>query len=126
MMTDLEIFNTVRSHLIKQNCRSIDAFLGTCKYRGTHNMSCAVGCLLSDDVYATDLEGMSVKCMRQFRATAQSYSKLANALEASIGRELNDSTIDLLIDLQDMHDHVACDRWEVSLTNVGRKYGFID
>lgn len=46
-MTNEEIFEKVRTHLLTQNAKSmID---GICLYRGPNGLKCAVGCLIEDE-----------------------------------------------------------------------------
>lgn len=62
-MTNQEVFDTVVRHLKVQGKRSgvykanppwPEKFY--CLYRGPNNTSCAVGCLIPDDMYSPDLE----------------------------------------------------------------------
>lgn len=58
-MTPQEIFDTVAKHLFKQGCRSVeDESLDdpACLYRGPEGRMCAVGVLIPDELYNTDLE----------------------------------------------------------------------
>ena len=48
-MSMREIFNKVEKHLLKQNKQSIR--IGSCKYRTDSGLSCAVGCLIPDQMY---------------------------------------------------------------------------
>lgn len=65
-MTKQEIFNIVGLHLLNQNKKStgdhgnpIDSSI-TCKYRGSNNLRCAVGCLIPDEEYTEGFEGDSL------------------------------------------------------------------
>lgn len=51
-----EIFNEVATHLLKQGKASRVNF-GVCLYRGPDNTSCAVGCLIPDEMYDQKMEG---------------------------------------------------------------------
>lgn len=53
-MTLLQISEKIRDHLIKQNAQSDDK--GQCQYRSSDGGMCAVGCLIVDDAYSTELE----------------------------------------------------------------------
>lgn len=58
-MNRIEMSEKIRDHLIKQKARSVSES-GSCKYRNADGLMCAVGCLLTDDVYdvyGTDIEG---------------------------------------------------------------------
>lgn len=56
MKTLVQLSETVRDHLIKQRAKSQSEH-GSCKYRNDAGLMCAVGCLINDDEYFTDLEG---------------------------------------------------------------------
>lgn len=64
-MNTQEIFNTVATHLLTQNARS----MGTapqmegrgCLYRGENGRMCAVGCLIKDEFYDPILENEPVR-----------------------------------------------------------------
>ena len=54
--TAQQTFEHVVKHLFKQGRRSYSDASG-CLYKGPNNTSCAVGCLIPDDVYSTGMEG---------------------------------------------------------------------
>jgi hypothetical protein len=64
-MKSQEIFDTVATHLFAQGERALAAVrppsaYGTppiCAYRGTEGRSCAIGCLIPDDLYSEAMEG---------------------------------------------------------------------
>lgn len=66
-MTTQETFDTVFRHLVKQGRRSMttQASYGEnrdterCSYRGKGGTSCAIGCLIPDELYSPDIEGKS-------------------------------------------------------------------
>lgn len=63
-MTEQEIFNKVYLHLKKQGCKAgtMTAFKSfNCAYRGPNNTSCAVGCLIPDELYDPEIEGVGVE-----------------------------------------------------------------
>lgn len=57
-MEPQEIFDAVAKHLFKQGKRAFDG--NTCKYRGATGLTCAVGCLIPDDMYDKRMEGVRV------------------------------------------------------------------
>lgn len=60
-MTEQEIFNTVAKHLLKQGkAATHEGKPYDCAYRGQGGTKCAVGCLISDDVYDKKMEGLYV------------------------------------------------------------------
>lgn len=54
-LTEQEIFDTVVSHLMTQRVQSADES-GDCLYRGPDGLSCAVGCLIPDDLYDVKMD----------------------------------------------------------------------
>ena len=64
-MNSQEVFDKVFTHLISQGHQArgdkAGAGLTTCQYRGKNGSSCAVGCLIPDEVYTRDMEAMTVK-----------------------------------------------------------------
>lgn len=55
----MENFNeTIRDHLTKQKARASDR--SQCVYRGDKGNKCAIGCLIPDDKYFVDVEGLTV------------------------------------------------------------------
>lgn len=58
MPTKQETFDTVVSHLRRQGRCAMDRL--TCVYRAENGDRCAAGCLIPDDLYSSNLEGLSV------------------------------------------------------------------
>lgn len=56
-MTPQEIFDKVATHLFTQGVQSRNKNGGTCLYRGPNNTSCAVGCLIPDELYDPEMDG---------------------------------------------------------------------
>ena len=115
-MTLQQIFNKVAAHLLTQNAKSelppvafpdADYDESTCAYRGSNGTACAIGCLISDEHYdAAELEG------RQVTSTA-----VREALRAS-DVPLNSRTMELLINLQRVHDDYPPQDWPGALKRV--------
>ena len=58
-----EIFDKVATHLFTQGCRSAPNHkdtAGVCLYRGPNGTSCAVGVLIPDEIYAQEMEGVTI------------------------------------------------------------------
>ena len=53
-----KIFYKVQKHLLKQNEQALDR-VGSCQYRTNSGLSCAVGCLIPDQMYRShaNIEG---------------------------------------------------------------------
>ena len=54
--TAQEVFDQVATHLLTQNERSLDG--ASCSYRNCDGLKCAAGCLISDDEYDNQMEGI--------------------------------------------------------------------
>ena len=84
-MSPQEIFNIVVQHLISQGKRATDTS-GTCQYHAPNGTKCAVGCLIPDNYYTTEMEG----------CTAYEISEY-------LPKNLQDN-IELISGLQSIHD----------------------
>lgn len=111
-MTDLEIFDFVAAHLIRQGKQSRNAsagsFYNSCLYRGPYGTSCAIGCLIKDEFYDPKMEGSLLSCSSMVR----------DAVAKSIGRELTPHTKDVLSALQHIHDAALPKYWPHRLPAV--------
>ena len=54
LKTDRDVFNHVRNHLLEQNQQAMYQS-GGCVYRKSNGLSCAIGCLISDEHYDEDI-----------------------------------------------------------------------
>lgn len=109
-----EIYDKVKAHLLTQmrKARLNDEDL-TCAYRSENGDTCAVGCLIPDDVYYPELEGASV---------AARSPKILDALEKSVG-ELSVDKFSLLVQLQNVHDGANVGYWKERLEGIALNYG---
>lgn len=115
-MTAQEIFDKVTAHLRKQGKASVDID-GSCAYRGEGGTSCAVGCLIPDEMYDEMMEGGAV------HAEEPKYPELYKAIDV-LGLRGN---VGLLTSLQRAHDetlqHVGMPSWENYMANIARSRG---
>ena len=107
-MNKKQLFKTVAEHLLNQQAKS--AIGDLCMYRVPNGNKCAVGCLISDKVYTEDLEGL-----------AADSGRMAEALNTSLNDSLTESDIDLLVELQLIHDNDLVEDWEVRLDALANK-----
>ena len=108
-----EVFDRVKTHLLEQHERSIsESESPSCAYRGYDGLKCAVGCLISDEHYSEDLEGEGAN-----------ENIVKSALKKSGINTYNITIIDLLLDLQGMHDTENPDNWRDKLNVIAEKYG---
>ncbi len=91
-----EVFDYVVNALRLQNERSIRE--GSCVYRGPDGLKCAAGHLIPDEDYKSCFEGRSVMM-------------LSNA-EVAIYFKNNQFDINLVCDLQEIHDSYEVCNWE--------------
>lgn len=113
-MTNQEIFDKVSTHLLTQGAKSMlddPTKPMTCAYRGTEGRRCAVGVLISDEVYYTEIEGDAV-----------TYDGVKAMLRASGVSSVNGRRLDLLSDLQQIHDTCPPLSWGDELLLTARKY----
>lgn len=93
-MNSQEMFEKVYEHLFTQGERAVH--MGCCRYRIDNGMTCAIGCLIPDDLYRPEMEGL----------TAGKILGMFPDLESTIlDRHLAN-------DLQGVHDCPTC--WESS------------
>lgn len=123
MLTKREVFDKVKAHLLKQKVRSINTTTGSCMYRGSDNMQCAVGCLIADVQYAPRLEGNAINIIdddidhKAFRQT-----ELCEALSLSGVDVSDEDTVYMLSVLQKVHDKMAPGDWPRLLNMVEKKH----
>ncbi len=116
-MNTQELFDKVAAHLLKQRKKSkakIETDEGTvmsCAYRGKGGLMCAVGCLIDDQYYLPELEGLT------------SYmTPVHNAVELSVG-EIDAEQKSLLNDLQSLHDEHHPNAWRRELKLLAEAFG---
>ncbi len=99
--TKQQIFEQVATHLLKQNAKSMNGL--SCAYRGDDGLSCAAGCLIADDEYNGEFEGIA-------------WHSLVEKFDLP---KRNDGLIQAL---QHIHDRVDVDNWRNSLRQLGQSY----
>lgn len=100
------LFDTVYEHLIKQG-KPAKNVLDQCVYLTQDGLKCAVGCLIKPEYYSQKLEGCSV-----------TSPIVQEALEDSLGMVLDDDSIELLSDLQAIHDECHNGKGDNSLKSL--------
>lgn len=109
--TDREIIMFVENHLLTQDKKSISVDDGMCMYKDDSgkNLSCAIGCLISEDFYSKDMERKG----------------LSNSLVMEIIRKSLPNwkvNFDLLDSLQSIHDQIDIEDWDYALDHLGKDY----
>jgi len=114
--TAQQVFEQVANHLLAQNARSImgDRKYESCAYRGNDGMMCAAGCLIGDDEYNPLWED-------------KNWMALAKPLDEQDEDDIKrgfpgvSAHIDLIQDLQVVHDRCDVDRWREELIRVAQR-----
>lgn len=115
-ITNEQIFDRVAEHLLKQGQKSMsdgpyymDSVIVTngCMYRGPNGLKCAIGCLISDEMYDHSLEGRPV----------QSSTVMA-AVATSLGVEASVLNFHMLMELQQIHDSFTPLSWRGRLAEL--------
>lgn len=119
MWSAREIYERVSAHLLNQAAVSEDEN-GSCRLRGANGRKCAIGSLVSDEFYHPDIEGIGISYYRHARD-----GKLPRALYASNVNAYDPGIVDLLCELEQVHDDASIDQWPQLLTALGRRHGFI-
>lgn len=106
--TKQQTFDKVVKHLRKQRkkAKCSSKFLkGTCAYRTKSGLTCAAGCLIPNELYDKEFEGQGVG------------SESLSILFENLGHD-----IDLVSDLQIVHDHHSVKKWEERFKLVAEKH----
>jgi hypothetical protein len=119
MLTPKDIFERVSTHLLRQRAVSEDDD-GSCRLRGANGRKCAIGSLVCDDLYEEHLEGVGISYYRH----AQD-GDLLRALYASNVNAYDPNVIDLLMELEQIHDDASVDEWPHLLAVLGRRHAFV-
>mgnify|MGYP003678713749 CR=1 FL=1 len=108
-MSANKIFYKVEKHLLKQNEQARDR-VGSCQYRNDSDLSCAIGCLISDQMYRShvNIEGKGVSSLP------------SDVLTPIIGVQFDKASrkLDLLRGLQHIHDEYHPSAWPEELAKV--------
>jgi hypothetical protein len=101
-----DVFDTVLNHIRKQG-PAVTAH-GTCAYRTEEGKSCAIGCLIPDDLYTEAMEGASGWALTtSINDRDFAYDKADAALVSAMKKVYPGMTLDdalLLARLQNIHD----------------------
>jgi hypothetical protein len=102
--TAQEVYIQVKTHLLAQNCRSVDG--RGCLYRGPNGTKCAAGSLIGDDEYK--------ECMER-----NSWGILVSRGEVPLAYKL------LIQVLQTVHDNYEVERWSKELEIIALRYNLV-
>lgn len=102
--TAQEVFDQVATHLLKQGERSIEPTAYLCVYKTSEGLSCAAGCLMSDDDYSHDFEQNTWKELTKYRGVP-------------------DAHVSLITELQKLHDDNRPRAWRNKLRRIANNHG---
>ncbi|EKS68981.1 hypothetical protein BURK_028165 [Burkholderia sp. SJ98] len=119
MLSPKDIYERVSEHLLTQRAVSEDDN-GSCRLRSPEGRKCAIGSLVRDDVYEPELEGVGISYYRHARDGG-----LLRALYASKVNAYDPNIIDLLIELEEVHDYAEIEEWPALLAALGRRHAFV-
>lgn len=107
-MTKQEIFDTVARHLFAQGEPAMDGN-AACAYRAPKGLKCAVGALIADEHYSSNLDfpeaGHSITVVDKYRPVRIALHKSGVVTKSDIDHHSRSSRIALLSDLQVLHDN---------------------
>jgi len=105
--TDIEAFDWVADHLIKQDVQSKDNS-GSCLYRGPDGTACAIGCLIADKNYE-----------EWFETTATDDDYIIEAVSSSNPNwKIGSKQHHMLLVLQYIHDNYTPYTWEYDFESL--------
>ncbi|MFM0323787.1 hypothetical protein [Caballeronia glebae] len=119
MLSPKDIYERVSEHLLTQRAVSEDDN-GSCRLRSPEGHKCAIGSLVRDDVYEPQLEGVGISYFRHARD-----GRLLRALYASNVNAYDPNIIDLLIELEEVHDYAEIEEWPELLAALGKRHAFV-
>ena len=111
MRTAQELFDTIVTHLRTQGRLCIT--LAGCAYRGDEGSMCAIGCLIPNEAYSSDMEGKSIIGLL-----------CSDLLPESLKNELK-AHDRLLTSMQDIHDRCTVSSWEDEFKRVAHEYDLL-
>lgn len=104
LLSEQTVFDTVAKHLLIQGEKAFDTQREECRYLADDGKMCAVGCLIADDEYRTDLEGLDVAALLRATGSQPSHYGLLDAL-------------------QRIHDYNHPRNWEANLRDLAVRRG---
>ena len=110
-MKKKQVFQTVVTHLLTQNSKSLDGSdHGSCAYQNNDGKQCAIGVLIDSENYWPELEGKAADAV-----------EVIEAVEKSLDTHITRLDRDLLCKLQDIHDYSSVDGWREELEELARR-----
>lgn len=127
-MTNREIFDFVKGHLLRQNAKAVNGPLvlpnednggsGMCRYRTNDGLKCAVGCLIDEEDYSVNMEGQRVG--EAFKYDVGERGALL--FHALTKKGITQENVELLTKLQVIHDTKEVAFWSFFLDQLEQQY----
>ena len=111
-MNTQQAFDIMVQHLRQQGRPSRYDATG-CRYRGPDGTKCAVGALIPDSLYRSGMEGLTIKSL--VIEDRDVYGELCNLLDSI--------DLQLLEEMQTIHDHHTPANWERSFKECAEEFG---
>jgi hypothetical protein len=107
-MNKQEIFTTVATHLLTQNEKALDED-NNCVYRTDSGLKCAIGCIITDEMYHRDMDEQSMTALQLIKADRFTMPDwfCDNVME--------------FVELQSIHDCLDPEDWRKSLIFFSEK-----
>lgn len=131
-MTEQEIFDKVVRHLKKQGqparvpVEEVGPNVTRCVYRTSDEKSCAVGCLIPDELYSPDIERTNIGTLIEEKSSEDGVSEKYKLLDDVLSRAGLGGNLKLLADLQVCHDRRSnwkfLENMRESLLDVARRH----
>lgn len=115
-ITNQSLFDTISTHLLTQKVPAKSDTPGptgvSCRYR-YNNLSCAIGCLVKDDLYDESLESKTISNDYVIKIVAKSLG---------VTNKIVEKHVPFLATLQKVHDRVNPDAWRFTLKLVAKAH----
>jgi hypothetical protein len=95
-----EVFDQVATHLLEQKKKATDG-TDMCSYQSDGGLKCAAGCLIADEEYLEEFEGLH-------------WHGLVDTARVPTTHKL------LIGDLQYLHDHTEPETWQAGLEKLAK------
>lgn len=117
-MNKQEIFDTVYKALLEQGEPSVNN--GVCAYRGANGNKCAVGHMISDDLYDPEFEGFGLELIPEH---------IINHIVGSVDEYEYVERTSLLHKLQKAHDKqmrlYGLDEWKKRMKEIANEFNLV-
>jgi hypothetical protein len=111
LTTEQQVFDVVVEHLMTQGAVSWSCEFNGCVYRSADGKKCAIGCLIPDSKYSPSLEGLP-----------STGPEVLEALKETV--QISPKIVNLLMELQRIHDNIAPSGWSHKLLVLGIDRGY--